>query len=375
MRLKLLLLSLNAASLSVLSQSNKCIDDHNTGVRAYNQQNYSTAMTYYRKAADHCGMNESYNAIGRMYYDGYGVSQDYCEAMKWFDKASRLDEKSNFAVQMIKANGDPCEKKSSETVRFYEMSSTNTSRKTNQTVQLERGTYVGETINGKPDGKGLLTLKDGGTISGEFKNGLEHGRCQSCVSDGCLSTNYIDGKIADGAYWISIKDANLILEKGYIKNGMKDGEVRFFNPKPPSNADLLRIEIWEKGQFVRYKEGYDLYGNLIFRNGTGKIIEVYMNGQVFVEKKYVNNCKSGNEIYYHDNGKKMLEILWKCTEDGSGESLLWEAIGRFDEKGNPLPRGTLKNGNGTLLFLDETNIKTIEHTYKNGKLISERVLK
>jgi TPR repeat protein len=179
-------------------QNQKCIDDHNAGVKAYNKKDYSSALYYYKKAADNCGMNESFNALGRMYYYGHGVEKDDCEAMKWFNKASRLDDNSSAIVNMIKEfyNGDTCDKsKSKPTERLYNNPSsgtkatTNTTRKSNQTVQLERGTYVGETINGKPDGKGVLTQKDGQVISGEFKNGVEHGRCLNRLQNGFFSAN------------------------------------------------------------------------------------------------------------------------------------------------------------------------------------------
>jgi antitoxin component YwqK of YwqJK toxin-antitoxin module len=118
-----------------------------------------------------------------------------------------------------------------------------------------------------------------------------------------------------------------------------------------------------------------LYGNVIFRNGTGKIIEVNDEGVIMLETNYVNHCQSGVQTYYYNSGKKYLVIVWKCSENSSGESLLWEAVARYDEKGNSLPKGTLKNGNGTFIYFDYEKRKTFEETYKNGKMISQRELK
>lgn len=61
--------------------------DNNKGFRYYNAGNMSEAMKWYRKAADQ-GLAVAQINLGRMYYQGEGVPQDYREAVKWFRKAA-----------------------------------------------------------------------------------------------------------------------------------------------------------------------------------------------------------------------------------------------------------------------------------------------
>ncbi|WP_052102780.1 tetratricopeptide repeat protein [Porphyromonas gulae] len=50
-------------------------------------QDYSEAVKWYRKAAEQ-GNAHAQNNLGEMYEKGYGVSQDYSEAVKWYLKAA-----------------------------------------------------------------------------------------------------------------------------------------------------------------------------------------------------------------------------------------------------------------------------------------------
>jgi TPR repeat protein len=50
-------------------------------------QDYSEALLWIRKAADH-GDARAQSALGYMYYNGEGVAQDYAEAVHWYRKAA-----------------------------------------------------------------------------------------------------------------------------------------------------------------------------------------------------------------------------------------------------------------------------------------------
>src|SRR5215469_1014170 len=51
------------------------------------QKDYSSAMTWFRKAAERDNPVAE-NNIGWLYENGFGVKQDYTEAMNWFHKAA-----------------------------------------------------------------------------------------------------------------------------------------------------------------------------------------------------------------------------------------------------------------------------------------------
>jgi TPR repeat protein len=54
-------------------------------------QDYSAALTWYRKAAA-AGHAGAMNNLGSMYVKGQGVAQDYSEALKWYNKAAEAGE-------------------------------------------------------------------------------------------------------------------------------------------------------------------------------------------------------------------------------------------------------------------------------------------
>ncbi|MCK5237299.1 MAG: ankyrin repeat domain-containing protein, partial [Deltaproteobacteria bacterium] len=57
------------------------------GIKAYENGDYKTALKEFRKAAK-AGDAGAQFYLGRMYYNGEGVSQDYEEAVKWFSKSA-----------------------------------------------------------------------------------------------------------------------------------------------------------------------------------------------------------------------------------------------------------------------------------------------
>ena len=77
--------------------------------------------------------------------------------------------------------------------------------------------YNGETLNGKPNGMGIMTFTDGKKYVGEWKNGLEHGLgTLSYVKGDKTGEKYI-GEFKLGKIWNIIK---------YNKDGKYVGEYR-----------------------------------------------------------------------------------------------------------------------------------------------------
>lgn len=61
--------------------------DFSRGYFAYTQGDYEAALKEWRPLAQRGFTLAQYN-LGRMYYNGDGVTQDYKEAKKWFDRAA-----------------------------------------------------------------------------------------------------------------------------------------------------------------------------------------------------------------------------------------------------------------------------------------------
>ena len=69
------------------------------------QQDYTEAMRWYRKAADQ-GLAAAQFSTGFMYNRGYGAQRDYDEAMRWFRRAAdQGDAEAQYNVAFMYATG------------------------------------------------------------------------------------------------------------------------------------------------------------------------------------------------------------------------------------------------------------------------------
>ncbi|MDC0998333.1 tetratricopeptide repeat protein [Alphaproteobacteria bacterium] len=64
------------------------VSDFNKGVDAFDAGNFEEAVKWYRKSAEQGDASAQY-ALGWMYSNGKGVTQDYAEAVKWYRKAAQ----------------------------------------------------------------------------------------------------------------------------------------------------------------------------------------------------------------------------------------------------------------------------------------------
>lgn len=64
-----------------------CIADYNSGVEAYQNADYKTAVQEFSKLAKE-GMKEAQFNLALMYYNGEGVSQDITQAVNWWNKSA-----------------------------------------------------------------------------------------------------------------------------------------------------------------------------------------------------------------------------------------------------------------------------------------------
>jgi len=90
------ILTCYAGEASTNKSASQIIDDSSTaefrqGMEAYQKQQYSSALRYFRQAAGR-GDVEAIVQMGLMYDFGRGVCQNYTEAMRWYLKAAEKGE-------------------------------------------------------------------------------------------------------------------------------------------------------------------------------------------------------------------------------------------------------------------------------------------
>ena len=79
--------------------------DLEDGMEAYENGDYGTASTYFRKAAEQGDADAQY-FLGWMYDNGEGVTQNDKEAVKWYLKAAEQgDAKAQNSLGMMYRNG------------------------------------------------------------------------------------------------------------------------------------------------------------------------------------------------------------------------------------------------------------------------------
>ena len=64
---------------------------YKSGVGYWQKGDFINALKFFQPAADNGHIDAQY-IVGRMYYLGEGVTQDYSKAASWFDKAANQDD-------------------------------------------------------------------------------------------------------------------------------------------------------------------------------------------------------------------------------------------------------------------------------------------
>ena len=82
-------------------------------------QDYKQALKWHQKAAEQDEVKAQY-ALGVMYYKGHGVLQDYKQAFKWFQKAAEQnDAKAQYVLGLIYMNGLGVLKNDKQAANWY----------------------------------------------------------------------------------------------------------------------------------------------------------------------------------------------------------------------------------------------------------------
>ena len=170
-----------------------------------------------------------------------------------------------------------------------------------------------------------------------YKMGKLHGLSMKWYHNGQKQEegNYEEGK-KEGLWEKWYYDGQKKEESNY-KEGMKDGLVSIWNYRG------------QKQEEYNYKKGKQ----------DGLETWWYENGQKRFEENYKNGVKHGICMYWYRSGQKQLEKHWK-------DSLLMSAR-IWKPNGEVCPTADLKDGNGIIVWYNESGQKWKESNYQNGK--------
>ncbi len=167
---------------------------------------------------------------------------------------------------------------------LYNLSKYITTKKQIQII-LENGySYMGNLINGLPNGQGTLNSFDNKYIyDGEFKDGLKNGNGKLIISDGTKYSGSFLNDFYNGNGILCDKNGNIY--EGDFENGLFNGYGHY-----TLNDGNIYIGMFKNGLF----EGK---GQLIYKDGT-----VY-------DGEFVNGKKNGNGILLSNSGFKIEGIF------------------------------------------------------------------
>jgi antitoxin component YwqK of YwqJK toxin-antitoxin module len=170
-------------------------------------------------------------------------------------------------------------------------------------------------INNKLDGQWkVFTLRGGLVRFQTYRNDSLNG----------ISRGYwIDGKgIMDEREYFNGK--NKFIQRTYFKNGKTESEMPYQEGKP-------------NGTIKRYYE-------------TGTLQET---------QEMKNGRADGARKYYYSNGQLWIDQVYKAGKN-------WEVRANYTEKGQRRRAGTLRNGNGTMIFYNDDGTVREVKNFING---------
>ncbi|PLW91930.1 MAG: hypothetical protein C0592_13385, partial [Marinilabiliales bacterium] len=157
-------------------------------------------------------------------------------------------------------------------------------------------------------------------------------------------------------------DGNIALQ-GKVKNGNFSGKFTGYYPSGKISSKYNFKNGWRHGEIIDYFESGQIKARRTFKKDSlvGTYTSYYPNGQVEEISHFRDNKAHGSYKYFHPNGQ-----LW--TERIYEDDKTMEVLCNYDSKGKSRDKGTLKNGNGTMILYDrEDNVYAVQ-TFVNGEM-------
>ena len=173
----------------------------------------------------------------------------------------------------------------------------------------------------------------------------------------------IDNKTGEKIdFWFNYnKEGKLVYTTTYTNNANYTRTFYY------SNSEVSSFQIFKNKKLWRVMECFDIDGKRTLIDGNGIFKLYYPNSrQLYFTGQMKNGVRDGVANWYYKNGQLKQSVIYKYSEDENHTGLRWEVLIMFDKEGNPLNKGTLKNGNGTWNKYDEEGKLSGTSTFKNG---------
>ncbi|HEY5745894.1 MAG TPA: toxin-antitoxin system YwqK family antitoxin [Chryseolinea sp.] len=140
--------------------------------------------------------------------------------------------------------------------------------------------------------------------------------------------------------------------QGIARGYWIDGTIKDEREYLGSSRDYVEHTLYPNGTLEK---------TLTIRNGlrNGLAQQYYPDGKVMEEVNFKDDKFHGTRKYFYPNGQLWIEQTYK-------DGLDWEVISNFTEDGKRRDAGTLRNGNGTVIFYNEDGSVQAVSTFLNG---------
>jgi antitoxin component YwqK of YwqJK toxin-antitoxin module len=157
----------------------------------------------------------------------------------------------------------------------------------------------------------------------------------------------------------------MVKYQSIYKGNKVDGYSRDFYDDGTINV----VKFYKNGKEQAKIEQRLKNNKLVLNNGNGTYYTFYPSGKKSTESEHRLGKRDGKTSWYYENGQLDQTIIYKY-DDNLIDGLRWEVLSSFDKNGKPREKGTLKNGNGTIILYDSNGEKSGVMNIQNGVLIS-----
>jgi len=221
----------------------------------------------------------------------------------------------------------------------------------------------GRYIEGKEDGAWREYYFNGKTKRvRQFNDGVLSGYMSYYINGKLQVTGLFDDAEKKHGNWQQFYENRELKLNGEYRHGERHGKWKFYN----DTGNIYKIENYNGGlKMSKWEANVDGGIELITRSAYGKLNGEWKfyneDGKCIETGNYRDDEKDGTWTYYYTNGQlNKVQIM--------DEGKLMEVVSYFDNKGTPLDRGTLKNGDGTVKEYSLEGVATVVE-YANGEVI------
>lgn len=256
-------------------------------------QDYAQAMQWYQKAAQ-LNNSDAITSIGYMFNKAHGVKQDYVEAVKWYRKAAEMGNAiAQFNLGVSYKYGEGVKKDYTEAMRWYRLSA-------------EQGNSNAENAIGVMYDHGYGVKQDYAEALKWFRKAADK---ENEAAQRNIGYMYSNGRGVEVDEAEAIKWYRKAAEQGYAPAQLNLGVILYNNADYEENPDSSYIEAmkWfrkaadQGNEIAIYNIGllYE-YGNGVPRDS----IEALKCYRKSADLGYVDAMKRIGCLYYYGNGVK-----------------------------------------------------------------------